>query len=180
MKKYEILNDDFLILGGVKLFRIKSLITFGDVKDGDIGGYIESEKNLAHTGNAWVSGNARVSGIARVSGDAEVSGNAKVYGDALVYGNVWVYGNARVSVNANVSNNADLNKGFGYFTVTAIGSRHGTTTFYITKDKGIFVACGCFNGSMAEFKLKVSERHSGTKYEAHYLKACELAELMLE
>ena len=54
-----------------KLFRIKALISFGDVKEGDLGGYIEKEGNLSQSGNAWVYGNACVSGDARVSGDAD-------------------------------------------------------------------------------------------------------------
>jgi hypothetical protein len=47
------------------------------VKAGDIGGFIESEKNLSLTGDAWVYGNARVYGDAQVRGDARVYGNAQ-------------------------------------------------------------------------------------------------------
>jgi len=73
------------------------------ISDGEVGGWIESEKNLSHEGDAWVSGNAMVSGNALVSGNAKVSGNAwvsgtsKVFGDAWVSGDAWVYGNAKVS-----------------------------------------------------------------------------------
>ena len=81
MKKFE-LTTDFKMYCGKKLFRIRALIDFGDVKAGDLGGYIEKEKNLSHNGNAWVYGNARVSGYARVSGDARVYDNARVSGNA--------------------------------------------------------------------------------------------------
>ena len=81
MKKFELTTDTKMFLGK-KLFRIKALISFGNVKAGDVGGYIEKEENLSQWGNAWVSG------------DAKVYGNAWVYGDAEVYGNAWVYGNA--------------------------------------------------------------------------------------
>ena len=67
-----------------------ALVEFSDVSVGDVGGYVEDERNLAHTGNAWVYGNARVSGDARVSGNAWVYGDARVYGNALVYGDAWV------------------------------------------------------------------------------------------
>ena len=116
--KYEILKDEFIEFDGRKLYRIKALKDFRDVKEGEFGGYIESEQNLSQEGNAWVSGNARVYGDAWVYGNARVYGNACVYGDAWVYGNAqvygnacvygdaWVYGNAQVSGNARVSGDA--------------------------------------------------------------------------
>lgn len=76
--KYEILKDEFIELDGRKLYRIKALKDSRDVKEGEFGGYIESEQNLSQEGNAWVSGDAQVSGNARVFGNAWVSGNARV------------------------------------------------------------------------------------------------------
>lgn len=81
MKKYEMTTDTKMILGK-KLSRIRALISFGDVEEGELGGYIEKEENLSHEGNAWVTGNAQVSDDACVSGDARVFGNAQVSGDA--------------------------------------------------------------------------------------------------
>ena len=78
-KKYELLTNDTIELGGGDtLFRIRALISFGDVKKGELGGYVENESNLSHTGDAWVTGNARVFGNAEVTGDAKVTGNAEV------------------------------------------------------------------------------------------------------
>ena len=37
MKKFE-LTTDFIIFCGIKLFRIRALIEFGDVKAGEVGG----------------------------------------------------------------------------------------------------------------------------------------------
>jgi len=105
--KYELLKTDTVInFFGEKMFRIRALVEFGGVEIGELGGYIESEKNLDQSGSAWVYGDARVygsawvSGSARVSGDAEVSGSAWVYGSARVSGDAWVYGSARVSGSA--------------------------------------------------------------------------------
>ena len=105
MKKYELTSEtkDFM---GRTLYRIRALVSFGDVRAGDLGGWVEAEKNLGQDGNAWVYGNAEVYGNARVFGDARVYGNAEVYGDARVYGNAEVYGNARVFGDARVYGNA--------------------------------------------------------------------------
>jgi hypothetical protein len=84
-KKYE-LTDETVECNGRKLFRIQAINDFGSVRAGDLGGYIESEYNLCHDGDAWVYGYAQVYGNAQVSGDAQVYGDAWVYGDAQVYG----------------------------------------------------------------------------------------------
>ena len=71
MKKYR-LTEETTKVGNRTLYRIQALRDFGNVKEGDIGGYIEAEKNLIQDGNAWVSDDARVSGDSRVSGDADI------------------------------------------------------------------------------------------------------------
>ena len=84
-KKYE-LTDDVKEWLGHNLSRIKALISFGDVAEGDLGGYVEKEDNLSQKGNAWVFGDAEVCGDAELTGNAVVSGNAKVWGNAKVTG----------------------------------------------------------------------------------------------
>ena len=93
-KKYELLNTDTIKLGSVTLFRIKALISFGNVKKGELGGYVEKEDNLCHSGNAWVTDNAKVYGNAKVTGDAKVTENAEVTEIARVTGNTRVTGKA--------------------------------------------------------------------------------------
>ena len=79
--------------GNVTLRQIRALRDFGGVKKGELGGWIESEKNLLNDGTAWVSGDAQVYGDARVYGTAQVSGTARVYGDARVSGDAQVLSN---------------------------------------------------------------------------------------
>jgi len=100
MKKYELISEP-----NTNLRRVVALIDIPaiGVHKKDHGGMIESENNLSHDGNCWVSGDALVYGNALVYGDALVYGNARVYGDALVYGNARVYGNALVYGDAWVS-----------------------------------------------------------------------------
>jgi hypothetical protein len=94
MNKYK-LTKETKIINCVTVHRIEALKDFGNVKKGDLGGYIENGKNLSQKGNAWVYGDAKVSGNAWVYGDAKVSGDAWVYGDAEVCGGE-VYGDAEV------------------------------------------------------------------------------------
>ena len=90
--KYEILLEDFIIVNGnKKIYQIRSLVDFGDVKKGDLGGYIESEKNLSVSDSAWVYDSARVCGDAWVCGDARVYDSARVSENHFVtYGHVTV------------------------------------------------------------------------------------------
>lgn len=110
-KKYK-LTDETINLNGATLYRIEALKDFGEIKKGDKGGFIESENNLAHEGDAWVSDNAHVYGDAcvfdnaRVYNNAFVSGYAQVYGNAFVYGNAWLYDNTRVCDYAWIADNA--------------------------------------------------------------------------
>ena len=78
MRKYEFTGETKNYLG-VTLHRIKSLIDFGNVKSGEIGGWIEKEENLSHYGNAWVSGDARVYGNALVYGNAQVAAKECIF-----------------------------------------------------------------------------------------------------
>ena len=65
MKKYELTSETKIVFGHI-LYRIKALSSFGYVSAGDLGGFLESEKNLSQNGNAWVSGNAEVSKIGSI------------------------------------------------------------------------------------------------------------------
>ena len=192
MKKFKLTSEFIVDISGVKLFRIKALIEFGNVKAGDLGGYIEKEENLSHMGNAWVSGNAqvsgdaqvfgdaRVSGNAQVSGDAQVFGDAQVSGDARVFGDAQVFGNARVSGNAWVSGNAQVSgdaRVFGdkdYAYAHGFGSCNRTTTFFRLKDGDVGVRCGCFYGTLAQFRDNVCETHGETKKAQEYLMLADL------
>ena len=96
-------------------------------------------------------------------GDAEVSGDAWVSGDAEVYGN------ARVSGNAEVYGNAD------YTTIHGFGTQFRTTTFFQCKDKQIRVSCGCFLGTIPEFREQVKNTREG-KIAEEYLMIADLME----
>ena len=158
MKKFELTSEFITNIFGTKLFRIKALIEFGNVKAGELGGFVEKEENLSQDGNAWVYDSARVYDNARVCGDARVYGDACVCGNARVCGDACVYGDA------------------GYATVHGFGSEYRTTTFFKTKAGDIGVKCGCFYGNLSEFRKKVVETHGETKKAKEYLMLADLME----
>lgn len=155
MKKYK-LTEETKEYYGITLYRIEALKDFGTVKAGDKGGFIRSEDNLSHDGDAWVYG------------DAWVGGDAWVYGNALVYGNAQVYGNARVYGDADIMQ------------IGPIGSRNDITTFFRDQENGISVMCGCFCGTIDEFAEAVKKTHGGTKYEKEYMAAIAVARAHIE
>ena len=149
MKKFELTSETKINIFGKKLFRIKALISFGDVKAGETGGWVEKEENVNQSGNAWVFDNA------------EVYGDAMVYGDAKVYGDAWVSGNA------------------DYATIHGFGTQFRTTTFFRCKDKKVRVACGCFFGTIPEFREQVKDTRKG-KIAEEYLVISDLMEKHFE
>lgn len=113
MRKYE-LTDKTINYDGHILHRIKALRDFGDVKAGDLGGYIESYSNLSHSGECWVYNQAKVYSHASVRNDAElhncaeakdyaiIEDKASLWDKAIVYDYACVVGNSVVSDDAKI------------------------------------------------------------------------------
>ena len=131
MKKFELTSETKINIFGKKLFRIKALISFGAVKTGETGGWVEKEENVNQSGDAWVFDNAEVSG------------------------------------------NAD------YTTIHGFGTQFRTTTFFRCKDKKVRVACGCFFGTIPEFREQVKNTRKG-KIAEEYLMIADLMEKHFE
>lgn len=167
MKKYELTTNTKMWYGR-KLYQIKALKDFGNVKAGDLGGYIEKEENLSQDGNAWVYDSALVYDNAWIYGNARVFGDVGVFGNACVYDNAWIYRDAQIS------NNAD------YIYFKGFGSENRNTTMFKTKNRDVYVSCGCFTGSLRAFMDKVKETHGNTKYAKEYLACIEVAKIHFE
>lgn len=112
-KKYKFTNET-LCVGDTVLHRIVSLRNFNDVKKGQLGGFIETEKNLSHDGDCWVYYHAKVKDHARVMNNAEIKGdayifeNAEVSGNAIITDKAYVYGSALVNGNTIIKNDAQV------------------------------------------------------------------------
>lgn len=159
--KYELLENDYIQMGGVPLYRIRSLRDFRDVKKGDLGGYIDSENNLSHDGDCWVydtsrvlgaahiHDNARIHGCSYIGGCADIFENAYVYGGLPVYRNVHIFGQSRIcghsrisgyvylSGNTKIGGTAVLNGMFG--DLIAVSADQGYWLRLLNKDKTWFL-----------------------------------------
>ena len=87
----------------------------------------------------------------------------------------WVEkeGNVNQSGDAWVSGNAD------YTTIHGFGTQFSTTTFFRCKDKKVRVACGCFFGTIPEFREQVKNTRKG-KIAEEYLMIADLMEKHFE
>ena len=99
MKKYEF-TEETLDWEGRTLHRIRALKDFGDVKAGDIGGWIEEEKNLSHEGDCWIYSEAKIYGNAAIKNNAVIRGNAVVGGHAVIGDDAIIRGYAVIEDNA--------------------------------------------------------------------------------
>ena len=53
-------------------YRIVALRDFGDVKAGDLGGFVEFESNLSHDGDCWIGEHGVVVHRCKVQGNAKI------------------------------------------------------------------------------------------------------------
>lgn len=107
-KKFELDKSTALEFEGRTLYRIRALKNFGQIKAGELGGYVQHEKNLQQKGNCWIYGsakvmdesrveiNARVSGITVIKDHTTVTDQAVVGGGTTVSGCVFISGQALI------------------------------------------------------------------------------------
>ena len=133
--------------------------------------------NAAVCGNAAVCDNATVRDCSIVCDSATIGGHARVYGKARVCGEATVCEYARVCGYARVGGYASILRNADYTVVQGFGREQRVTTFYRLKDGDIGVACGCFHGTIKQFRDKVKETHGKSKYAKEYLMIADLMEL---
>ena len=122
-------------------------------------------------GHGEVCDHGTVFGYGMVCDHGRVCDNGVVAGYGWVSGHGVVYGYGRLSGHGSVHDKNDI------ITICPIGSRKNTTTFFKTQEGDIGVACGCFSGTLDEFKDRVRQKHNNNRYAKEYMKAIELAEI---
>ena len=88
-KKYQ-LTDETRNYYGKTLYRIQAIKDFGDVKAGDKGGWVESERNLSQQGNCWIYDDSIAFGHPHVRENAKIMNSSKVCDFACIGGNAVI------------------------------------------------------------------------------------------
>lgn len=181
-KKYKLTDETTVVHGGITLYRIQALRDFGDVKKGDLGGFVESEENLSHYDTCWIYDNAKVFGNAHVFINAKVYGNAKVldnacvFDDAQIYDDAFIHGDALICGNTHVNGNTRI---FGKFCIDGDARISSDRDYIVFKNwwsSGRYFTwtrsndmwtCGCFHGTGKELIEKAYQDSwvSGREYE---------------
>ena len=115
-RKYELTDiRQSVSISGESLYRIKALKEFENeatgvvIEKGQLGGFVQSEKNLSQDGTCWIDDNARVFNNAKVTDNAYVgdesmiSLNAEVTDNAVVKESAWITQNAKITDKAFVT-----------------------------------------------------------------------------
>jgi len=108
MKKYKLTEETLRYKRNKILRRVQAVRDFGNVKEGQKGGWVEGEWNLSHDGDCWVDEYAVVWGNARIEGNAHVSLFCEIRNSAIITDNAIVKGNAKISGNAKICENAKI------------------------------------------------------------------------
>lgn len=131
-------------------------------------------------GNAEVYGRALVNDNALVRGYAEVFGNAHVYGEAFVHGHAHICGETRACDYTQFCGDALVTSDDDFCAMAGFGSAYRTTTAYRTKAGGIGISCGCFYGTLDEFRLQVEKTHGDNKFGREYQAMIQLIKVKFE
>lgn len=110
MIKYQI-TDESINFEGRVLNRIRALASFGDVREGDLGGYIEKQENLGiltQEGSPWIYDDAKVFGDAIVAVNGKVKDNAIVCEKAMISDNAVISNNAKLFGRAHAGGAAEI------------------------------------------------------------------------
>lgn len=104
-KKYELTNESIEYLNRT-LYRIRALRDFGDVKTGDLGGFVESERNLSHYGDCWIFNNAKAIDFSFVGENANLRHESMVKGFARILWNSEIHDKSAVGDSAEIRDSA--------------------------------------------------------------------------
>ena len=167
MKKYEILMDkENTIEWEVRvLHRIRALKDFGNVKKGDLGGFVENENNLSHVGNCWIYNNAKAMDDSRLYGNSAMYGNSRLYGDSELNNSAKLYGKLISKVDDFIE----------------INNPQGRLVTCVRKDDKVLYNVGCQDEINEQtFKDRIENENGGIEkhpYRREYYKIIEMSKL---
>ena len=163
--KYELTDiRQSVSISGETLYKIKALRDFTneatgvEIKAGQLGGYVQSENNLSHSGTCWVDESARVFNNARVTDDAYIGGEAMANKDTVIKDSAIVTGAAWITQSAKISGNAYI-RDMAFIKGEAEVSGTAEVTGHHTIGGNTILTSGIHNGAAAP---TVTPAHSPT------------------
>lgn len=88
-KKYK-LTEETMCFDGVTLHRIKALKDFGNVVAGELGGWVEAERNLSQEGNCWINMEAKAYDYTEIRDNAVLTCGAIACENSIIGNNTFV------------------------------------------------------------------------------------------
>jgi len=138
--------------------------------------------NYCRFGNGCIFGNYCIFGIncifgnyCRFGSDCRF-GNYCTFGNDCIFGNYCRFGNDCTFADYFAFGNDCSFEGhksvgtYPYIYVSGLGSRIGSTTYFFNFEEGIHVRCGCFFGTIKEFKSRCKKEGKTI-----YLDFCKIA-----
>lgn len=120
---------------------------------------------------AYVGGEVDICDNAWVHGYAYLNGNVRVFNKAAIGGSVMLTGEQWICGEAVVHNQQDC------ASVQGFGRVYRNITFFRDQEGGVSVSCGCFYGTLQEFREKVKQTHGESKIAKEYLMIADLMEM---
>ena len=197
MKKYEILMDEENTIewNGHILHRIKALKDFRNVRKGDIGGYVQKEKNLSQEGNCWIYDNAKAMDSSRIYDNSEMHDNSvmhensimfdnsEIHDSSIMHDNCRMYNDSRMYGDGELNNKAKLyGKLFSKVDdFIEIQNPQGRLVTCIIKGDNVLYNVGCQREiNEKTFRWRIENEDGGLKqnpHRAYYYKIIEMAKL---
>ena len=163
MKKYELIKEGKDYFAEREMFRIRALKDFGNVKAGDIGGWVCSYNNLSQEGDCWIYDNAKCLDNARIFDNAMMFDNAIMFGNSVMYDNAVMLNNSIMYNNSKMYDEARMYDNAVMFNDSIIYSNsrmYGNAVMYDTatmgKDKLLY-------GSINKSYKKIFQHHCGKR-----------------
>ena len=106
-KKYKLSNITMKFEGRT-LYRVIALKDFADVRKGELGGWVESEKNLSQEGDCWIYNNAKCIDNARMYDNSCMYDNSEMRGNSKMHNYSEMHDNSRAYDSSEMHGNSEM------------------------------------------------------------------------
>ena len=125
-KKYKLSNITMKFEGRT-LYRIMASKDFGDVRKGELGGWVQSENNLSQKGNCWIYNNAKCMDNARVFDNSLMFDRSEMHDNTIIYDYSRMHGNSAMFDNSKMYGNSAM---YGYSTMLDYATMCGNSEMH--------------------------------------------------